>query len=133
MSVTCIVVRVFAGEETEVGRMFGSVCTDCHGTLFPPFRAACQVMSVVSSQWCLNALVDIAEHSSNVDLTRFLRRVFEHVEQLGWTQRGYHNAKERYCKRAAVENIWKSPVENVKETYEAELAKLPGFHPTATT
>jgi hypothetical protein len=83
-------------------------------------------MSVVSSQWCLDTLVHIAEQSGNTDLTRFLRRIYEHVEQLGWTQESYDNAKERYCKLAAVENIWKVlPVENIKEAYEVELAKLP--------
>jgi hypothetical protein len=80
-------------------------------------------MSVVSSQWTLDALVHIAGQSRNAHLTRFLRVVYEHLENLGWPQENY-NAKERYSKLTTVENIWKARVDNIKEAYEAELAKL---------
>jgi hypothetical protein len=80
-------------------------------------------MSVVSSQWTLDALVHIAKQSRNANLTRFLRGVYEHLENLGWPQENY-KAKERYSKLATVENIGKTRVDNIKEAYEGELAKL---------
>jgi hypothetical protein len=32
--------------------------------------------------------------------------------------------RQRYSKVTAMENIWKARVDNIKEAYEAELAKL---------
>jgi hypothetical protein len=89
-------------------------------------------MSIVSSRWCLNRLVHLAEQSGSTDLKRFLQKAHLQIQQLV-PDETYEKAKAAYYKLAAVENVSKTTEQNIKDAYDAELAKLPEFFPTAIT
>jgi hypothetical protein len=87
-------------------------------------------MSIVSSPWCLDRLVHLAEQSGSTGLKRFLQKAHLQIQQLVPDQT-YDQAKAAYYKLAAVENVSKTTEQNIKDAYNAELAKLPEFFQTA--